>query len=107
MAITNTPSPSTTIPTTTTTTQRQPIYTPEEVPHIKSAKRLTRIRTKQLLRAAGREYDDPPPRPAPGDCCGSACDPCVMDLWREEMTCWRERWGIESKESGKNMKLDW
>ncbi|GFF29688.1 hypothetical protein IFM61606_10403 [Aspergillus udagawae] len=70
-----------------------PLYTPESVPRIKNAKRLSTIRRKQLLRAAEREYDDPPPPPGLGECCGSSCDPCVNDLWREELACWRERWG--------------
>ncbi|RHZ48582.1 uncharacterized protein CDV56_104327 [Aspergillus thermomutatus] len=70
-----------------------PLYTPASVPRIKNAKRLTTTRRKQLLRAAEREYDDPPPPPGLGECCGSSCDPCVNDLWREELACWRERWG--------------
>ncbi|EAW25179.1 uncharacterized protein NFIA_106670 [Aspergillus fischeri NRRL 181] len=71
-----------------------PIYTPESVPRIKNAKRLSTTRRKQLVRAAAREHDDPPPPPGLGECCGSSCDPCVNDLWREEVACWRERWGI-------------
>jgi hypothetical protein len=70
-----------------------PLYTPESVPRIKNAKRLSTTRRKQLVRAAAREYDDPPPPPGLGECCGSSCDPCVNDLWREELACWRERWG--------------
>lgn len=68
-----------------------PLYTPTEVPRIKKAqKHASGTRTKQLIRAAERDYNDPP---VPGECCGSSCDPCVMDLWREEMEVWRERWG--------------
>ncbi|KAK1141516.1 hypothetical protein N8T08_008928 [Aspergillus melleus] len=81
-----------------------PLYTPKEVPRIKNAKRLTATRTKQLVRAAERAYDDPPPPPGLGECCGSSCDPCVNDLWKEELACWRERWGegaIENKEEQK------
>ncbi|KAH2319073.1 hypothetical protein KXV64_002551 [Aspergillus fumigatus] len=70
-----------------------PIYAPESVPRIKNAKRLSTTRWKQLVRAAAREHDDPPPPPGLGECCGSSCDPCVTDLWREELACWRERWG--------------
>jgi hypothetical protein len=52
-----------------------------------NAHRLTRIRTKQLLKAAlGAEEPAPP---ALGECCGSSCDPCVKDLWREERDLWR------------------
>ncbi|KAL4803082.1 hypothetical protein BDV18DRAFT_163607 [Aspergillus unguis] len=83
----------------------QPLYTPESVPRIKNAKRLTGTRTKQLVRAAARGVDDPPPKPGLGECCGSSCDPCVNDLWREELECWKERWGLnlengQGKENG-------
>ncbi|KAL3469789.1 hypothetical protein BJX99DRAFT_64309 [Aspergillus californicus] len=71
-----------------------PVHEPQNVPRIKNAKRLTGTRTKQLVRAAAREHDDPPPRPGLGECCGSSCDPCVNDLWKEEVACWRERWGF-------------
>ncbi|KAI9931209.1 hypothetical protein ASPWEDRAFT_166843 [Aspergillus wentii DTO 134E9] len=82
-----------------------PLYEPAQVPRIKNAKRLTTTRTKQLLRAADRAYNDPPPPPALGDCCGSSCDPCVNDLWKEELACWRERWGdgaVEDKDKDKD-----
>ncbi|KAB8078307.1 hypothetical protein BDV29DRAFT_152835 [Aspergillus leporis] len=78
-----------------------PLYKPSEVPRIKNAKRLAGTRMKQLIRAADRPHDDPPPPPGLGDCCGSSCDPCVKDLWREELACWRERWGgaaVEKKD---------
>ncbi|EAW10398.1 uncharacterized protein ACLA_048700 [Aspergillus clavatus NRRL 1] len=71
-----------------------PLYAPEDVPRIKAAKRLANVRRKQLLRAAARAHDDPPPPPGLGVCCGSSCDPCVNDLWREEVAVWRERWGV-------------
>ncbi|KAL4959532.1 uncharacterized protein BDV14DRAFT_9620 [Aspergillus stella-maris] len=74
---------------------RKPLYTPEETPSIKKNKRLTRTREKQLLKAAGRDINDPPPKPGLGECCGSSCDPCVDDLWREEVRVWRERWGLD------------
>ncbi|KAJ5232006.1 hypothetical protein N7468_004962 [Penicillium chermesinum] len=73
----------------------EPYYAPAQVPAFKALqkKRLTGTRTKQLLRAAGRAHDDPPPPPELGLCCGSSCDPCVNDLWREELSVWKERWG--------------
>ncbi|KAL4865268.1 hypothetical protein BDV12DRAFT_200307 [Aspergillus spectabilis] len=73
-----------------------PAFEPTEIPFLKTktAKRLTNTRLKQLLRAASRDYNDPPPKPALGECCGSSCDPCVNDLWREEVACWKERWGF-------------
>ncbi|KAF9887097.1 hypothetical protein FE257_010591 [Aspergillus nanangensis] len=85
----------------------EPLYTPAEVPLIKKkAKRLANTRLKQLLRAAERVHNEPPPPPGLGECCGSSCDPCVNDLWREELACWRERWGDgavekDGKEDGK------
>jgi hypothetical protein len=34
-------------------------------------------------------HDDPPPtpplRPQPGDCCRGGCDPCVFDLYEDEL----------------------
>ncbi|CAG8894819.1 unnamed protein product [Penicillium egyptiacum] len=84
-------------PTSHSTTQftPEPYYTPEETPLFKTLykTRLTKTRTKQLLRAGEREYNDPPPPPGLGDCCGSSCDPCVRDLWKQEIGIWRERWG--------------
>jgi hypothetical protein len=88
----------------------QQYYAPEETPLFKKLQktRLTRTRTKQLLRAAEREYNDPPPPPGLGDCCGSSCDPCVRDLWKEEIGIWRERWGDWAVEDGdgKEVKKD-
>ena len=89
-----------------------PLYKPTEGPRIKKAqKHLSGTRTKQLIRAAERNYDEPP---VPGECCGSSCDPCVMDLWREEIEVWKERWGGQVVESNGNDKakrgkdgLDW
>ncbi|KAL4957050.1 hypothetical protein BDW69DRAFT_52119 [Aspergillus filifer] len=85
---------------------QEPLYTPEEVPSIKKNKRLTRTREKQLLKAAGRDLHDPPPKPGLGECCGSSCDPCVDDLWREEVRVWRERWGLDHQEKEKEGKND-
>jgi hypothetical protein len=90
-------------------------YTPNEVPLFKALqkKRLSGTRTKQLLRAASRAYNDPPPPPELGTCCGSSCDPCVNDLWREERDVWRERWGDRRVEgdgdggSGGRKELEW
>lgn len=75
-------------------------YRPDKTPLFKTLQktRLTKTRTKQLLCAAEREYDNPPPPPGLGDCCGSSCDPCVRDLWGEEIGVWRERWGHWAEE---------
>ncbi|KAJ6096814.1 hypothetical protein N7486_007560 [Penicillium sp. IBT 16267x] len=90
----------------------EPYYKPNEVPTFKTLqkKRLSGTRTKQLLRAAGRAYNDPPPPPELGTCCGSSCDPCVTDLWREERDIWRERWGDRRVEDGHGegrKELEW
>ncbi|KAJ5810856.1 hypothetical protein N7447_010372 [Penicillium robsamsonii] len=91
-------------PTLDSTTQPtpEPYYTPEDTPLYKALykTRLTKTRTKQLLRAGERAYNDPPPPPGLGDCCGSSCDPCVRDLWKQEIGIWRERWGDWGIEEG-------
>lgn len=70
---------------------------PRSIPSLTSSaalrKRLSHTRTKQLIAAASRAHDDPPKPPGLNDCCGSACDPCVKTLWREERDAWKERWG--------------
>ncbi len=68
------------------------------VPTIVAQRRITNIRKKQLIKAASRPFDDPPPPPKPDECCGSSCDPCVKTLWKEELACWRERWGSAAQE---------
>ncbi|KAJ6010487.1 hypothetical protein N7451_001899 [Penicillium sp. IBT 35674x] len=90
----------------------EPYYKPNQVPTFKALqkKRLSGTRTKQLLRAAGRAYNDPPPPPELGTCCGSSCDPCVNDLWREERDVWRERWGdrrVEGEYAEGRKELEW
>ncbi|KAH8647782.1 hypothetical protein BX600DRAFT_443127 [Xylariales sp. PMI_506] len=50
--------------------------------------RLAPSREKTLLNAA--LGDEKPVKPAAGDCCGSSCNPCVMDLYREELKVWKE-----------------
>ena len=51
-------------------------------------RRLAPSRWQDLLRAARGEK--PPRAPDPWDCCGSACKPCVKELYREEMRVWSE-----------------
>lgn len=86
----------------------EPYYTPESVPLFKTLQktRLSGTRTKQLLRAASRAYNDSPPPPELGSCCGSSCDPCVNDLWREERDVWRGRWGDRGVEDDKKKDED-
>lgn len=103
------PVPATT-PTEKKTTPPEAFYAPNEVPLFKKLqkKRLSGTRTKQLLRAASRAHDNPPPPPELGTCCGSSCDPCVNDLWKEERDVWRERWGDRAVEGdGKRKELEW
>lgn len=42
-----------------------------------------------------RDDQDPmptaPEAPLPGDCCDSGCDPCVYDLYAEEMAAYRDK----------------
>lgn len=49
---------------------------------------MTPIRCEQLLAIAAS--DDRPERPAAGECCGSSCDPCVNDLYRQELRIWKD-----------------
>lgn len=51
-------------------------------------RRLAPSRWKDLLEAA-RSSRAPRP-PAPSDCCGSSCMPCVKELHREELRVWNE-----------------
>lgn len=80
----------------------KPVYADaSDVPSLSAASlaraRTTHTRHKQLLRAARRPHDAPPPRPGADECCGSSCKPCVVDLWREEVDVWRERWWGDKK----------
>ena len=52
--------------------------------------RLAPIREKELLTAALNE--ERPEKPPPGSCCGSSCDPCVIDQYAEEVKVWKECW---------------
>lgn len=45
-------------------------------------------RETTLLQAALSETR--PLKPPPGECCGSSCDPCVMDLYAQELKVWKE-----------------
>lgn len=42
-----------------------------------------------------RSEDDPgprlPPRPEPEPCCGSGCDPCVLELYEEALERWERQ----------------
>ena len=31
-----------------------------------------------------------PERPLDSDCCGQGCDPCILDIYAEEMKIWEE-----------------
>ncbi|SNX81393.1 uncharacterized protein MEPE_00098 [Melanopsichium pennsylvanicum] len=79
----------------------EPVYEDlETLPSILTKRKIANVRKKQLIKAASRAYDDPPPPPKPDECCGSSCDPCVKTLWKEELECWRERWGSGAQEKG-------
>lgn len=40
---------------------------------------------------AERDYElpDRPQSPSPGDCCGSGCNPCVLDIYEQELRIWK------------------
>ena len=35
--------------------------------------------------------DNPPTPPDPSECCGNGCEPCVWDIYREELRKWQEK----------------
>jgi cytochrome-b5 reductase len=43
--------------------------------------------------AEGNSDDGPrlPPKPEPEPCCGSGCDPCVLELYEEALERWEQR----------------
>ncbi|KAK4056310.1 hypothetical protein OIO90_002754 [Microbotryomycetes sp. JL221] len=51
-------------------------------------RRLAPVRWAQLIAAA--RSTRPPKEPAPWECCGSSCQPCVKELYREEKRVWDE-----------------
>lgn len=34
--------------------------------------------------------NEAPIPPAPNECCGNGCEPCVWDIYREELRKWQE-----------------
>ena len=52
--------------------------------------RLAPVRERELMAAA--KSPERPVKPAPGDCCGSSCHPCVMDNYADELRVWKECW---------------
>jgi hypothetical protein len=57
--------------------------------------RLAPIRENELITKA-LNPERPIKPPADGrECCGSACKPCVMDLYGEELRVWKECWRDE------------
>lgn len=40
-----------------------------------------------------RATDGPrlPPKPEPEPCCGSGCDPCVLEIYEEALERWEQR----------------
>jgi hypothetical protein len=46
-----------------------------------------------MIQMANNDDDlDPKPLPpAPGECCGCGCSPCILDYYEEELARWKER----------------
>ncbi|KAK9897109.1 hypothetical protein P389DRAFT_53299 [Cystobasidium minutum MCA 4210] len=83
----------------------------EAVQSYADEERLAPFRTKQILKKVLKPM--PPNEPAPDECCGSACDPCVKDLWREEVRVWKIARGIDpygipsAEQKARYPNLDW
>ncbi|KAI5475800.1 hypothetical protein MNV49_000811 [Pseudohyphozyma bogoriensis] len=56
--------------------------------NLKTRGRLAPVRLQELLAAAKARKAPKPPEP--GECCGSSCKPCVTELWKQELRCWKE-----------------
>jgi hypothetical protein len=67
--------------------------------------RLAPIRETELITKALCP-DKPLKPPADGrECCGSACKPCVMDLYGEELRVWKECWVLWEDEKMKDSAI--
>ena len=45
----------------------------------------------------------PPEKPLPTDCCDGGCDPCVMDVYLDELAAYQkalERWQQQQAKAG-------
>lgn len=38
-----------------------------------------------------RERDPRPLRPDPSECCGSGCNPCILEVYEDELAAWEEQ----------------
>jgi hypothetical protein len=56
----------------------------------KISRDATPLRMEQLVAMA--KNPEKPKKPAPGECCGSSCDPCVMTTYSIELKIWKECW---------------
>jgi hypothetical protein len=64
--------------------------------------RLAPIRETELVTKA-LCAEKPVKPPADGrECCGSACKPCVMDLYGEELRVWKECWVLWDEENSRD-----
>ncbi|NLO78805.1 MAG: oxidoreductase [Xanthomonadaceae bacterium] len=49
------------------------------------------------------------PRPLPPDpsaCCGSGCDPCILDVYYEELAAWEERQRQRQQQNAQGAQAD-
>lgn len=43
------------------------------------------LEKKEEYGGSTKRFDGPPEKPLPGDCCGEGCNPCVWDIYYEQL----------------------
>ncbi len=49
------------------------------------------VRLMSSNRKMAQRLPPKPEKPLPEDCCGGGCDPCVFELYEEELERWQAR----------------
>lgn len=43
--------------------------------------------------------DPRPLRPDPSECCGSGCNPCILEVYEDELADWEERQQLREQQA--------